>query len=555
MKVINKEEKASTKVRGRFTLGRVAAGFTCLFTLAAATGLATTARPALAADEQPVVSDTVATANLYTTTPVAQKAAYGGVGTLHIHTWPGNLEENTKMYNYYVVLPPKVELANGVSGFQSAVDAYTQSKAWVHGSATVKDLGTNTNNQHVYQLTAHDGSWVEKNTQAASPNEGIDFKVVFPNRNSGLSSFTLNATDSATYMNNILWIGTGDGTLKTDSENYYPQFASNTVGLNGAADTFVRGPAPSSDDNKVPVFTINYFNPKVSDTYKVLNSSTGETIKSITKTGENGDTYSRTGLIDTLATLGLDPTVYNESTLRVDQGTLTSTETWQSQKAFSNDEEQPGKTYTVSVTPWGNFNATLHQVKQTILYTGADNNPASNEQYVTFATIHSSLTNTDVATYYQKGNVSQAPNLKYDGTLNGDQGWTKGDKTSFEAVSNPSINNYHWVSSSITTDSAQGTSAQQVTSRDTDSTITVTYSRDAVNPTNPTNPNPTQPANTSGQSSKDPSQSAMNKNTEQGRLSQTGSNVTFMAVLSTASLTLAGLVMGISSLLRKSWER
>lgn len=415
------------------------------------------------------------TANLYSATNV-KKASYNGVGVLSLHLWSGlQGSSNSPMGNYYIVLPEGVTLAGGLGALQGSVDEFLTLHPRVHGTATVSDLGLNANNQHVYQVLSSDDGWIEASSegQASTPEQNLNFEVKFPSKSSGLAGFTINSASSSDYMNNLLWLGTGDGTIGVDTGDYYPQVASNSVGLFGAVDEYVRAP-----QGNVPIGNVTYFNPLVEDTYNVINAKTGEKITTVLKTGENETSYSRVGLVDTLANLGVDVDEYDESTLSIDKGTLQDEVVWMSTDAFSNSDTQAGEVYEITVSPWDDFSVRLKTIKQTINYEGVSGAVSPNVQEITFATVFDDTKGEEVATYYRRGSVDVLPDLNPDGSLKDSQGWMSGDETSYNAIPNPKIEGYHWLQSTVLGDGAEETSAQPVMVSDGDSTVTVSYMRD-----------------------------------------------------------------------------
>jgi len=299
-------------------------------------------------DENDIMANSIGTANLYVTSP-SSRASYGGKGFLYLHTWPGETQQNSKMSNYYIVLPVGAKASDGSSGVQTAVNDFISSHSRIKGEVNVTSLGVNTNNQEVYQLKASEGAWIEKNTEGAVENFSQDLKVQieFPTADSGETGFKVNASASNTFSDNVLWLGTGDGTITTDTGDYYPQVSAESVLLPGATDTYVRGP-----QGAVPISQVTYFNPRVTDSYNIIDSTSNEILKTVTKTGENLSSYSRVGLVDTLSNLGIDSTVYDESSLSIDSGTLSDDIILSSTDGFSSHTEQPGHTYTISVTAY-----------------------------------------------------------------------------------------------------------------------------------------------------------------------------------------------------------
>ena len=123
------------------------------------------------------------------------------------------------------------------------------------------------------------------------------------------------------------------------------------------------------------------------------------------------------------------------------------------------------------------YTVAMSKVAQTIHYVDDQNNTIAPDsvQYVTFTTVTNDYTG-EVTRYYQTGDHTGTTVISTDGTL--PYPWISGTSTNFGVVVNPTITGLHWISSSVTGDTASGTSAQAVTNQGPNQNITVTYAAD-----------------------------------------------------------------------------
>lgn len=144
--------------------------------------------------------------------------------------------------------------------------------------------------------------------------------------------------------------------------------------------------------------------------------------------------------------------------------------------AQTTDPTKDNLTITVKYAPA--YTATVPKVvNETIKYVDQNGNALTDPAAKTytadpysFTTVTNPVAGT-TTTYYIKGSETTAPKVNNDGTIDG---WTKGATASFDAVTNPTVNNYHVISTMDGNDLAQ-ISAKTADPTKGDIQVTVTY--------------------------------------------------------------------------------
>lgn len=309
--------------------------------------------------------------------PGSKYVAYSGKGTLDLNIYSS--ERTQYLGRIYVVMPKGLTVDGGLTAMKASVAQYTQIKplnsdadSIIHnGTLSVRRLANTDKGREVYEIIPSDGAYViarEYTETGGTHPAWLHVPIRSDDKSSGLKEVLFNANTKDDFDKDVLFIGAGDlknitfddykpnGSLGKSSP--YPLAKSVDVDLKGADDEYVRGIVYEEIQKSLQLYT-----PQVTDSYNVVDSYTKKSLinKPITTTGDSGTGYSRVGLVDTLATLKLDPTIYDEKSLAIDQGNLNGADEqgdihdtnviWAPLDAFT-DNESPvlaGQTYTISV--------------------------------------------------------------------------------------------------------------------------------------------------------------------------------------------------------------
>ena len=250
---------------------------------------------------------------------------------------------NKQLYGFYVVLPTSIT-GQGLTVMQAAADdLVTQMKAkgFSIDSMTAYQLNDTTDGRQVYYFRPNDGA---NDTNA---NISSSWPVLHLPVHTGADVSTTPKTISmnANTMNElaskgVLFAGSGN---YTEGGGFYPTLPASSLGIN-APDANLKGIV-------YPGITkvLTYTHATVTDTYNIVDAETNKVIKVLTKVGQDGTQYSRKGFIDSLVALGLDPAMYVNTDINVNDGTLTDDITLTPAQWSSGQTFVAGHTYTVTV--------------------------------------------------------------------------------------------------------------------------------------------------------------------------------------------------------------
>ncbi|MGY3779158.1 MucBP domain-containing protein [Isobaculum melis] len=305
--------------------------------------LATETTPETRAEVTPPTDDLRHVSNMFVD-PGHKYIAYNGAGELDLFLYSS--QKTQYLSNMYVILPQGLTTSGGIDAVQNAVSKYSTGLNIHNGSLSVTQLANTTDGREVYQISPSTGAFIT----AGGHDEflALEFPVKAASKDSGLTKVTFNANTLAEIGRNVLFIGADNIKFDT-SVSSYPEVNATTIGINGA-DSIVRGIVLNGIQREITLFT-----PKVSDTYTVYDNATNEVITTKTSTGLSGEQYSRIGLVDTLASLGLDASIYDEKSLTIDSGSFSDSIEWVPQKALTNnpDEILSGSNYRIFVKRFG----------------------------------------------------------------------------------------------------------------------------------------------------------------------------------------------------------
>ncbi|ELY8226745.1 MucBP domain-containing protein [Enterococcus faecalis] len=207
-------------------------------------------------------------------------------------------------------------------------------------TVTVSQLPNTNEDREVFLLIPSDGAYVTENKNIIN-NLEVPIKVTLDD---SMKETSVNANDTTEAAENVLFLGT-DNVDFDYSVTMYPEFDSNAVGIKSNLDTKVRGIVYNNIKR-----TVKFVNLTVLDTYKLIDE--GNSIaENITKSGMSNTSYSRDGLITTAENWNIDPTIYDLSTLSIDDGNLTGNTTFTTKAIFTNTPSIPveGENHTLTI--------------------------------------------------------------------------------------------------------------------------------------------------------------------------------------------------------------
>lgn len=248
-------------------------------------------------------------------------------------------EKTAILPNVYIVLPKGITLNGDISSLQSVVDDMLSTKP-ITETVTVSQLPNTNEDREVFLLIPSDGAYVTENKNIIN-NLEVPIKVTLDD---SMKETSVNANDTTEAAENVLFLGT-DNVDFDYSVTMYPEFDSNAVGIKSNLDTKVRGIVYNNIKR-----TVKFVNLTVLDTYKLIDE--GNSIaENITKSGMSNTSYSRDGLITTAENWNIDPTIYDLSTLSIDDGNLTGNTTFTTKAIFTNTPSIPveGENHTLTI--------------------------------------------------------------------------------------------------------------------------------------------------------------------------------------------------------------
>ncbi|WP_421017012.1 bacterial Ig-like domain-containing protein [Furfurilactobacillus cerevisiae] len=250
---------------------------------------------------------------------------------------------NKQLYGFYVVLPTSIT-GQGLPVIQAAADdLVTQMKAkgFSIDSMTAYQLNDTTDGRQVYYFRPNDGA-NDTNANVSSSWPVLHLPVhTGADVNTTPKTINMNAnTMNELASKGVLFAGSGN---YTEGGGFYPTLSASSLGIN-APDANLKGIVYSGITR-----TLTYTHATVTDTYNIVDAETNKVIKVLTKVGQDGTQYSRKGFIDSLVALGLDPAMYVNTDININDGTLTDDITLTPAQWSSGQTFVAGHTYTVTV--------------------------------------------------------------------------------------------------------------------------------------------------------------------------------------------------------------
>ncbi|WP_076657431.1 bacterial Ig-like domain-containing protein [Lactiplantibacillus plantarum] len=279
--------------------------------------------------------------------PNGKYILYNAKAALELYPYNGNAA-NTQLYGFYVILPNSI--TGTLADFQAGADAFVKGLPATgiyanFNSLNVYQFNNTTDGRQVFYFRPNDGaqrvsepslgSWSTLNLTVST---GAD-------TNNTPASIQFNANnDSEIAGKDVIFAGAGS---YSSGWPWYPAISSASLGTN-TPDQYLMGISYNGINR-----TVTYTHVQVKDSYQIIDRTTGKVIKTITSTGQDGATYQRKGLIDSLSALGLATNKYYQPSLTVNSGLLTDTMAYQPSKLFVSDSDVSngvaGNTYQVYV--------------------------------------------------------------------------------------------------------------------------------------------------------------------------------------------------------------
>ncbi|MFL2063307.1 MucBP domain-containing protein [Latilactobacillus sakei] len=248
-------------------------------------------------------------------------------------------------------MPKGLSADGGLAGVKQSITAYERAVKVHDGFLDVQQLSNTSDGREVYAVIPAAGSYIVAGEHNDFDVLSLSIKAV--GKDSGMSEILFNANAIDNISQDMLFIGAGNGkdVAFDTSVSSYSQVDSARVGISSKSGIFVRGIVLNGIQRKLELFT-----PNVVDTYKVKDISNNVEVTSKEITGRSSESYSRVGRVDTLASLGLDPEIYDEKSLKINSGNLNDTEIkWVPQNALTNNPNiiLEGQTYIITVKKFG----------------------------------------------------------------------------------------------------------------------------------------------------------------------------------------------------------
>ncbi|WP_125763669.1 KxYKxGKxW signal peptide domain-containing protein [Levilactobacillus mulengensis] len=237
-----------------------------------------------------------------------------------------------QLYGFYVILPQTI--SGNLTEFQTAADAYVtalqhftlpdstgaQQNVFDIQSITAFDLGLTTDgtSRQVYYFRPNDGAKIvtipstapaqhyqpalqlpiSTGSSANGPLPAVQINAPVPN----VTTPTMDQYIASAKEYDILFAGTNSFSSLYKGQFGYTLIPTSNLIAN-APDVYMLGEIPNLDGSTARwAHTLTYVHVPVTDTYNVMNAA-GTLLKKITVNNQDGSTYQRTGMIDTVSNL------------------------------------------------------------------------------------------------------------------------------------------------------------------------------------------------------------------------------------------------------------
>lgn len=231
-----------------------------------------------------------------------------------IYDYSGNAQY---LPTVYIVIPKETKLLGGLSSLQEELDQYLMINGSIKGGQLIASkLNDTPNGREAYQITPTEGTYIDSMLQ----DRNLHLTLKAPDKKSNIEKIILNANKTSEIADyNTLFFGYDKKNL-TNVNGKNPVIDASVCGIEGSDATLVT--SVSSQYRQEVYFYIQ----KIKDSYKLMNYYTEELIEEKSIVGDFGDVYSRTGLVNSLESWGLQNTDYSEDSLFLESGDINGSE-------------------------------------------------------------------------------------------------------------------------------------------------------------------------------------------------------------------------------------
>ncbi|MGX6429758.1 bacterial Ig-like domain-containing protein [Levilactobacillus yonginensis] len=303
-------------------------------------------------------------ANFFVTTK-SKYALYNATAAVTVYPYnPTNMSTtayglNAQLWGFYIILPTGItsSLANAQSAATDFVeminaDAVYQLDYTDFSSLTAYRLNNTNDGRQVYYFRPNDGAKISRLDKTSMPKFQLTLHTGSAEDTSLPAAYNINAQNYADLATDgVLFAGTGNLAVSTvKNSGSYPTITTASLGID-APDANIAGLViPGGNRGNIALPKLTYVHVNVTDTYNIVDGTTGQALGSVTSVGLDGSTYQRGNVISlsALATspLKLDTSKYSDA-IAVSSGTATDTMTYTPSVADSTTLAVQGSTYTV----------------------------------------------------------------------------------------------------------------------------------------------------------------------------------------------------------------
>ncbi|MFC6206345.1 bacterial Ig-like domain-containing protein [Levilactobacillus tongjiangensis] len=303
-------------------------------------------------------------ANFFVTTK-SKYTLYNATAAVTVYPYnPTNMSTtayglNSQLWGFYIILPTGItsSLANAQSAATDFVemintDAVFQLDYTDFSSLTAYRLNNTNDGRQVYYFRPNDGAKISRQDKTSMPKFQLTLHTGSAEDTSLPAAYNINAQNYADLATDgVLFAGTGNLAVSTvKNSGSYPTITTASLGID-APDANIAGLViPNGNRGNIALPQLTYVHVNVTDTYNIVDGTTGQALGSVTSIGQDGSMYQRGNVISlsALATssLKLDTSKYSDA-IAVSSGTATDTMTYTPSVADSTTLAVQGSTYTV----------------------------------------------------------------------------------------------------------------------------------------------------------------------------------------------------------------
>lgn len=301
---------------------------------------------------------------------------YGSQGVMNLTPYMQKFSDSIPLYGFYIVVPTSLTVTGGLNAVQNAANNYLkllQSINYTITSLTAVQLPDTTDGREVYYIAPNSGA---NNWNADSANNGLPQTV---KEQFYLPITTASSSDTVPDGYNVVVnagttadMGTQDVLLAGWSDNNtplnadYQMITPSSMGMTDAYDNYLYGLTHSAYTTTMVYTVLN-----AKDTYTIIDESTGATLNTISTTGAEGSSYTRTsvgtdgGSLDTLAGLGITGGNYDASSITLEGNTDANWATEDVAYTVPTSEYDPSTQWVTNADTYNGSSYTIY-VKETV---------------------------------------------------------------------------------------------------------------------------------------------------------------------------------------------